>query len=145
MPRLIARLPLALGLVLFALAGCGDEDAGTVAARSTTSAAESTTTTSDDAGPTTTETTEPQGTVIQVSFANGEVEGGGRHRLPLGEQVTLRVTSDVADHVHLHGYDVLVDVAPGETADLSFEATIPGVFEAELEDRRIPLVELEIS
>jgi hypothetical protein len=146
MRRLTTRVPLALGAVLLAVAGCGDDDAGSVADGSTTTAESTTTTPGGDGGAgATTETTEAQGTVIEIFFADGEVEGGGRHRVALGDQVTLRVTSDVADHVHLHGYDVLVDVAAGEPAELTFEATIPGVFEAELEDSRIPLVELEIS
>lgn len=63
----------------------------------------------------------------------------------MGETVTLRVRSDVADHVHLHGYDVFQDVDAGETAELTFEADIPGVFEVELEDAGIQLVELEVS
>ena len=83
--------------------------------------------------------------VIEILVEGGEVTGGGRHEVGLGDTVTLRVTSDVDDHVHLHGYDVFQDVAAGNTVDLTFEATIPGVFEVELEDARLPLVELEIS
>ena len=85
------------------------------------------------------------GTVIEVKVEGGTVEGGGRTPVSLGDTVTIRVTSDVDDHIHLHGYDVMVDVIAGETADLTFEATIPGVFEVELEDSRVLLLELEIS
>ena len=143
----ISRLAPIAAVVALAVPACGDDAPSTVTERSTTTA-DQTTTTADDGGsgdPTTTETSEAEGTVIELSVSGGQVEGGGRHRVALGEQVTLRVTSDVADHVHLHGYDVLVDVAAGETAELTFDATIPGVFEAELENSRIPLVELEIS
>lgn len=83
--------------------------------------------------------------VIDVDVTGGEVTGGGRQQVDLGETITIRVTSDVADHIHLHGYDVLADVGAGETAELTFDATIPGVFEVELEDARIPLLDLEIS
>ncbi len=85
------------------------------------------------------------GEIIEVGIEGGQVSGGGRVPVELGSTVTIRVTSDVADHVHLHGYDVMVDVPAGETAELTFDATIPGVFEVELEDSRIPLLELEIS
>ena len=143
MPRITAVL------LLFALlvAACGDDDTD-AAAPTTDQPADTTTTTAAD--PTTTQTSETtaapeEGVVIEVTVQGGQVEGGGRKQVPLGETVTLRVTSDVADHVHLHGYDVLVDVAAGETAELTFDATIPGVFEAELEDSRLPLLELEIS
>lgn len=138
-------LPLLVAIVLVSLAACGDEDPTTVAQGSSTTVEPTTTTEGGNGSTSTTETSAPAGTVIELSVVGGQVEGGGRHRVPLGDQVTLRVTSDVDDHVHLHGYDELVDVAAGETAELTFEATIPGVFEAELEDRRIPLVELEIS
>lgn len=83
--------------------------------------------------------------VIEVTVTDGVVEGGGRTNVSLGDSVTIRVTSDVADHIHLHGYDVLADIAAGEPAELTFDATIPGVFEVELEDARLPLLELEIS
>ena len=85
------------------------------------------------------------GTVIEVSVADGAVDGGGRTAVALGDTVTIRISSDIDDHIHLHGYDVLVDVTAGEPAELTFEATIPGVFEVELEDSRIQLLELEIS
>jgi hypothetical protein len=45
----------------------------------------------------------------------------------------------VADHVHLHGYNIMRDVAPGQPARISFRATIVGTVEAELEDRRVRL------
>lgn len=93
----------------------------------------------DDAAPA------DDGTVIEVSVADGAVERGGRTAVELGDTVTIRITSDMDDHIHLHGYDVLVDVTAGEPAELTFEATIPGVFEVELEDSRIQLLELEIS
>lgn len=85
------------------------------------------------------------GTVIEVSVADGAVDGGGRTAVALGDTVTIRISSDIDDHIHLHGYDVLVDVTAGEPAELTFEATIPGVFEVELEDSRLQLLELEIS
>lgn len=85
------------------------------------------------------------GEVIAVSVAGGDVEGGGRKEVALGGTVTLRVTSDVADHVHVHGYDIKQDVGAGETVEITFDATIPGVFEVELEEARIPLVELQVS
>jgi hypothetical protein len=59
--------------------------------------------------------------------------------------VRLLVRSDVADHVHLHGYDIFRDVAPGAPARLAFRATVPGRFEVELEDRGIQIAELQVT
>ena len=158
------RRPAAVVLTvsMLVLAGCGDDDTeatGQGGEPETTGespdAGESDDTTADGApGDTaedtsetseTTETTAAGGPVVDVTVAGGEVTGGGRHQVDLGETVTIRVTSDVSDHVHLHGYDVLADVAAGETAELVFDATIPGVFEVELEDAGLPLLELEVS
>ena len=46
----------------------------------------------------------------------------------------LVVKSDVADEVHLHGYDISRDVPAGGTVRISFTATLPGRFEVELEE-----------
>ena len=48
-----------------------------------------------------------------------------------GDQVNLQITSDRAIEVHLHGYDLTEEVEPGETAELSFEATDTGRFAIE--------------
>ena len=61
-----------------------------------------------------------------------------------GRQVVLVVDSELADEVHLHGYDLSADVAPGVPATIRFKATAPGIFEAELESRGLPIAELEV-
>ena len=48
-----------------------------------------------------------------------------------GETVRIVVTSDAADEIHLHGYDVYRDVAPGRPARFRFKADIEGIFEIE--------------
>jgi hypothetical protein len=67
-----------------------------------------------------------------------------RIEVALGDSVLLVVTVDGADEIHLHGYDVFADVAAGGTAELAFTADIPGVFEVELEQRRIQLLEIVV-
>jgi|SRR5882757_1239446 len=82
---------------------------------------------------------------VEVHFAGGTVQGGvNRVPVRLGSSVALVVTSDVADEVHLHGYDRKSDVAPGGTTTIEFVADHAGVFEAEMESRGIQLVQLEI-
>lgn len=88
----------------------------------------------------------PDGRVVAVSFAGGQVSGDtARVKVKVGESVTIRVASDVADEVHLHGYDLTAPVAAGGTTTLSFEATIPGVFELELEERGKELLSLQVQ
>ncbi len=45
-----------------------------------------------------------------------------------GNQVNLQIISDRPIEFHLHGYDLTEEVEPGETANLSFEATDTGRF-----------------
>jgi hypothetical protein len=80
---------------------------------------------------------------VRITVRGGTPVGGVRRvTVGKGRRVVLIVTSDVADHVHLHGYDVMRDVAPGRPARLAFTATIVGTVEVELEDRRVPLARI---
>ena len=130
---------LAVGLLL-ALAACGSGDSPTIAGP------ESTPTTASGAAPAPTTTAAAgAGTVLAVTVRGGSVvEGASRQRATVNRPVTIRVTSDVADEVHVHGYDKKFDVAPGRTGEVTFVADIPGVFEVEFERSRRLLFTLEV-
>jgi hypothetical protein len=75
---------------------------------------------------------------VRVTLKNGLPEGGPvRVTVARNRHVVLAVTSDVADEVHLHGYNLMRDVAPGQPATITFRATIVGTVEAELEERGV--------
>lgn len=61
-----------------------------------------------------------------------------------GRDVVIVVRTDLTDHVHLHGYDLMADVGPGQPGRIAFTADAPGRFEIELEDRGLPIAELEV-
>ena len=87
----------------------------------------------------------PKVTTVRIVVRGGEVVGGlKRATIEQGKKVAIVVGSDVADHVHLHGYDRFADVAPGKQARLVFVASIPGRFEVELEDRGLTIADLEV-
>ena len=136
-------LPAAIALLVggFALASCGGHDNGDASA---TTATETTAT-----EPTTTTTTEPKvekPTVVRIVVVNGAPEGGiVRESVGKGDRVVLAVTSDVADEVHLHGYDISRDVEAGRTVRIAFRATLPGRFEVELEGRGIQIGDLTVQ
>jgi len=137
--RRLVTFAAVLGLLVggFALASCGGAE-GDAAATDTTTTTETTTT----------ETTPPPAgpTEIRIVVVNGAPKGGiVREKVEKGDRVVLIVRSDVADHVHLHGYDIMRDVAPGQPARLPFKATIPGRFEVELEDRGVPIADISVS
>jgi heme/copper-type cytochrome/quinol oxidase subunit 2 len=63
-----------------------------------------------------------------------------------GQRVHFTVSSsDTEDEVHLHGYDLSKELAPGRPVSFSFRATIEGVFEGELEGRKEQIVSLAVE
>ncbi len=136
---------------LLVLAACGDdEDSPTVVGGQSSTTVAPATTPTTVAGAATTTTAAPASTttaatVLAVTVRGGQVvDGASRQRATLNQPVTIRVTSDRADHVHVHGYDKFADVGPGKAGEVTFVANIPGVFEVELEDSRRLLFTLEV-
>jgi hypothetical protein len=126
------------------VASCGGND-GDVASTTTTTT-EPTTETTTTTTTTTTPPPPPKPTMIRIAVVNGAPKGGiVRETVDKGDRVVLVVTSDVSDHVHLHGYDIMRDVSPGRTARLPFKATIPGRFEVELEDRAVQIADITVQ
>jgi hypothetical protein len=87
----------------------------------------------------------PERTLIEVTYRDGAVQGPTRFDVSRGDDVRIVVRADVTDHVHIHGYDLMADVAPGAPARIDFVADAAGVFEVELEDAGRLLFQLEIS
>lgn len=88
----------------------------------------------------------PSDEVVRIEVSGGRVAGGPRRvEAPVGDEVTSVVSGDVADTVHLHGYDVEVPIAPGQPATLTVTANIPGVFEIELEESKVKIGELAVG
>jgi heme/copper-type cytochrome/quinol oxidase subunit 2 len=66
-------------------------------------------------------------------------------RFKEGETVRFRVRSDVADEVHVHGYDLMKDVEPGQTITFSFPADMTGIYVVELENAEKQIASLRID
>jgi hypothetical protein len=116
----------------------GDDSASpTTTGRLTTTAPTSTRPTTTVLGPKTRH--------VRIVYQGGRVIGGIRQvRLERGDRLALVVASSVADHVHVHGYDIMRDVAPGRPARIALRVTAAGRFEVELEDRKIQIAELDV-
>jgi hypothetical protein len=67
-----------------------------------------------------------------------------RLTVPKDTRVRIIAITDVTDHVHVHGYDLMADVAPGSPAVVLFTAELPGRFEIELEDRGRQIAQLTV-
>ncbi len=86
------------------------------------------------------------GQVPTVIVRDGEPVGGVQElEYEAGDQIRFEVTSDVADEVHVHGYDLAQDVAAGGTVSFDFPAEIEGIFEIELEGRKVQIAELRVN
>ena len=83
----------------------------------------------DDATATNTPTATPTPKPLPL-LKGGEVT---KLRYTEGETVRFRVTSDEAEEVHVHGYDIAKDIDAGATVTVSFKADITGIFEIEYE------------
>ena len=137
------RLPLVVLLVV--LVSCGGGDDEPAAPASTTTALGPTTSAAPAVSSTVAATpTTVAGQVVSVTVRGGQVQGPSRQRVEHNELVTVRVTSDVADEIHVHGYDETAPVAAGGTAEVTFVANIPGVFEVEFEQSGKLLFTLEV-
>lgn len=118
--------------------------AGTATEAGTTTEASGNEEATTETGETATEPAETGPRVLRFTVTEGEADIE-RVEVERGERVVLVVRSDVADHIHLHGYDLMSDVAPGEPARIRFRADIPGRFEVELEDRQLQFAQLTVS
>ncbi|MGJ6979478.1 cupredoxin domain-containing protein [Aestuariimicrobium soli] len=78
------------------------------------------------------QTDAPQAVTIDVTIAGGQVTPNGTTvDVAKGGTVTVNVTSDSADEVHVHGVDKELAVKPGVPATMTFTVDQGGVFEME--------------
>lgn len=83
---------------------------------------------------------------IKVAVRGGKVvPSTHREKVPEGDTVRVVVTTDIADEIHVHGYDLKKDVAAGKTGTIDFVADQSGVFEVELENAGLQLLQLEVQ
>jgi hypothetical protein len=140
MSRVLAASVVALVLPLAACAGTGEPRASAASSSSSSS-------TSSSAAETGSASDSPtQGPMrAELDVVAGPVGQVGRLSVPVGESVTLVLNSSIDDELHVHGYDLTADLRTGQTTELTFDATIPGVFEVELHDAGTVLLALQVS
>jgi hypothetical protein len=82
---------------------------------------------------------------IELIISHGNLaKGPSVIQVTQGETVSLRVTSDRADEVHLHGYDLYLALNPNDPAVLTFIASRSGRFTYELHGAAVELGALEV-
>lgn len=83
---------------------------------------------------------------FELTVADGRLTGGDSTlRVRQGDTVTLKITADTVDELHLHGYDTTLELDPGKVAELTFAADRAGRFEAELHHEEATIFALEVQ
>ena len=142
---LLVTLAVIVGL-FFAFKGGGDDDSTNATTATTDTAA----TTTDDSG------SEPAGekkkekpsdsSAPVIEVVGGHPQGGiAGLDFNQGDEIRFDVTSDTADAVHVHGYDIEEEVPTGGTAKFDFPADLEGVFEVELHGSETQIAELTVN
>ena len=86
-----------------------------------------------------------QARTITVTVAVGKADPPvQRVEVGKGSAITLTVTSDVPDELHVHGYDRKLALNPGQPATLEFRADTAGMFEIETHGAHLLLAQLVV-
>src|SRR3954451_7900469 len=101
----------------------------------------------EDSSSASTSTSTPATPAAQtITVVNGQPQGGVKTvSFKKNDQAVLKVQSDVADEIHVHGYDLKKDVTKGGSVTFTFKATIEGRFEVELENAGTQIANLEVT
>ena len=86
---------------------------------------------------------EPEVPVIEIE--GGQPVGGvAEFEVVEGDNIRFIVRSDEAHEIHLHTYDVAMEVEAGGEVEFDVPATIGGVVEAEIEETAVPIAEISV-
>jgi len=86
------------------------------------------------------------GDVPTIVVRHGEPEGGVQElEYSAGDRIRFRVSSDEAEEIHVHGYDLSQEVPANGTVEFDFPAELEGIYEAELEEKGVQIIELRVN
>lgn len=86
------------------------------------------------------------GAMPTIVVRDGEPVGGVEElEFTAGEEIRFKVSSDAAEEIHVHGYDIAEEVPAGGTVEFDFPAEIEGIFEVELEELGVQILELRVN
>jgi FtsP/CotA-like multicopper oxidase with cupredoxin domain len=129
---------VAVAVLAFVIAQPGDDDDGGEQAATTPTQTETDAAPGDGGTPAPAETEEeeppppPEPEVTRIQMRDGSVVGGAKDiEVTRGDTVSIVVTSDAPDEIHLHGYDITRAPEPGKPARFQFRADAEGAFEIE--------------
>ena len=98
----------------------------------------------DDRAAATTAPKPPAVVPIRVSVPGDKAPTVKRFTIKQGSQVDFVVNSELADEVHLHGYDLSADVAPGAARDDPLHGDRSRPLRDRAREPGLPIAELEV-
>ena len=141
MTNLTLRAPIsyAAGLALVAcLTACGGGGAEATSSPTTTSSSSSSNPSSSAPGPAGVRTLRVTVTGTKVTPAPSTVS------IAVGQQLTLVVTADHDDELHIHGFDVEEKLEAGAPTSVTLTGRQPGVYEVETHHPELRLLKIAV-
>ena len=140
----LIALAIAVAVVAFVVLSPGDTDEN--ADDPANEAAQTTPAQATEEQPTATAPSAPPPAADEIEVKGGQPVGGvQRIEVKKNDTVRLLVSSDAEAEIHLHGYDIARDAAPGKPARFKFKADLEGVFEIEVEDAAVKIANLVVE
>ena len=148
----------AVGLALAAsLAACSTGDAAGAGADPTTGVTSASTTTATSPAPPETSGSPspatsspvaktPDGRTLEVTVTGRQIDPApSTVSLGVGDRLTLVVTSDHDDTLHIHGFDIEKPLAAGRATSVTLTGTQPGVYEVETHHPELRLLKIAVK
>jgi FtsP/CotA-like multicopper oxidase with cupredoxin domain len=123
-----------IAVVAFVIARPSDDNDTTADRSSAPATTTETTTEGDDGGRTETQPTarQPEPAITRIDIKGQKRQGPEKNiTVQRGDRVRIVVTADAPNLIHLHGYDIEQEAAPGRPARFNFRANLEGEFELE--------------
>jgi hypothetical protein len=131
----MTRIVAALFAAVLLFAGCGGEDTGKVSS-------------SPNPSPDKASATEPaeDAVVVDIAIRDGKVTPqGDRVDVNVGQKVTLHITSDAHETIHVHSDpEHEVEIGDGDDVEKSFSFKVPGQIAVEAHELDVTIVQLVV-
>jgi plastocyanin len=138
--------PYAAGLALtLSLAACGGDEPAASGSSSTSSTTSSSTSSTSSSPTSSASSPAPQGRTIRITITGKKVSPAPTTvDLAVGEKLTLVVTSDHDDELHLHGFEVEDKLTAGAATTVTVTGRDPGVYEVETHEPSLRLLKIAV-
>jgi FtsP/CotA-like multicopper oxidase with cupredoxin domain len=131
---------VAVAVAAFVIVNPGGDDSDDKTTAATPTAAQTTT------GRATTPAPPPQPQVPLVRTREGKPVGGVKTiKVNQGERLRFRVTSNVDEEIHVHGFDITREISPGKPVFFNLDASFTGRFEVEFHGSGEQIADLRVE